>query len=230
MRNALLTGMMVLMLLGCSSKKESDQPAIDIGAKRIGNIIMPLELGNWWSYNVYGLDTAQNTLRQMLLDTLMVISDTTVNQERWFHIGGLQGTEGWVINREDGFWFAPPGQKPFLFAKYPADVGDTFSSVIGNANAHTTVAGIGVEVKSPAGTYYCYKYSQKVEPSNAVTNYYFAPGVGLVKMEIMDRSGRQPMAMDQLAGLNVISRQEALRRQYWKEHGGDSAKGKDSGQ
>jgi hypothetical protein len=232
MRNVLLTGVMVFILLGCSSKKESDQSSIDIGAeaKRIGNIIMPLELGNWWSYNVYGLDTAQNTLRPILLDTLMVISDTTVNQERWFHIGGLQGTEGWVINREDGFWFAPPGQKPFLFAKYPAEVGDTFSSVIGSVNAHTTVEGIGVEVKSPAGTYYCYKYSQRVEPSNAITNYYFAPGVGLVKMEIMDRSGRQPMAMDQLAQLNVISRQEALLRQYRKEHEGDSAKsGKDSG-
>ncbi len=230
MRNALLTGIVILTLLGCSSKKESDEPSIDISpGQRVGNIIMPLEVGNMWVYNVYGLDTAKNELRAILIDTLSVISDTLINRERWFYIGGLQRTEGWVMNRKDGFWFALPVGQPFLFAKYPAEPGDTFTSLIGASTAQTTVEGTGVEVKSPAGTYYCYKYVQKVMPLNAVTNYYFAPGVGLVKMEIMDRSGQQPIAMDMLAELNLISSQEALRRQYLKEHQGDSARSGDSG-
>ena len=224
MKKALLTGIVILTLLGCSGKEESDEPKIDIGGTpRIGNIIMPLEVGNWWSYTIYGLDSARNMLRPILIDTLMVSSDTTINQERWFFMGGLQGTSGLVMNRRDGFWFAPAGAQPFLFAKYPAEVGDTFSSLIGDVPAHTTVEANGVEVKSPAGTYLCYKYVQKVEPSNAITNYYFAPGVGLVKMEIMDRAGQKPMAMNLLAKLNLISRQEALRQEYRREHQRDSA-------
>jgi hypothetical protein len=225
MRNALLAGLVILTLLGCSSKKEAEEePSIDISpGQRVGNIIMPLEIGNMWVYNVYGIDTAQKQLRPILVDTLSVISDTVINSERWFYMAGLQGTEGWVQNRKDGFWFALPGAQPFLFAAYPAQPGDTFTSLIGKSTAHTTVAGTGVEVKSPAGTDYCYKYVQKVAPVNATTNYYFAPGVGLVKMEIMDRSGQQPMAMDLLNEVNLINRQKALQQKYLKEHSGDSA-------
>lgn len=227
MRNALLTGIVILTLLGCSSKKESEeQPAINISpGQRVGNIIMPLEVGNMWVYDVYGLDTTSNQLKPMLVDTLSVLSDTLANRERWFYMGGLQGTEGWVQNRKDGFWFTLPGGQPFLFAKYPAQPGDTFSSVIGKTTTQTTVEGTGVEVQAPAGTYYCYKYIQKVKALNAVTNYYFAPGVGLIKMEIMDQSGMRPVAMDLLAKVNVISRQEALRRQYLQEHPGDTTGG-----
>ncbi len=225
MRNAFLAAIVILTLLGCSSKKESEEePSIDITpGQRVGNIIMPLEIGNMWVYNIYGLDTANNQLRVIKVDTLSVVSDSIINRDRWYYIGGLQRTEGWVQNRKDGFWFALPGTQPFLFAKYPAQAGDTFTSLIGSSTARTTVAGTGVEVKSPAGTYYCYKYVQKVAPMDVITNYYFAPGVGLVKMEIMDRSGQQPMAMDMLTELNIISRQEALRRQYLKEHPGDTA-------
>jgi hypothetical protein len=230
MRNALLTGIVILTLLGCSSKKESEEPSIDISpGQRVGNIIMPLEIGNMWVYNIYGLDTASNQLREILVDTLAVVHDTIINRERWFYIGGLQRTKGWVSNRKDGFWFALPGGLPFLFAKYPAQPGDTFSSLIGSTMTHTTLEGTGEEVKSPAGTYYCYKYVQKVVPSDIITNYYFAPGVGMVKMEIMDRSGQRPIAEDLLSKLNIISQQEALRRKYMKEHPGDSARSSDSG-
>ncbi len=224
MRNALLAGIVILTLLGCSSKKEAEEePSIDISpGQRVGNIIMPLEVGNMWVYSVYGLDTAQNELRPILVDTLTVVSDSVINRERWFYMGGLQRTEGWVSNRKDGFWFALPGGQPFLFAKYPAQPGDTFSSLIGKSTAHTTVAGTGVEVKSPAGTYYCYKYVQKIPPLDATTNYYFAPGVGLVKMEIMDRSGRQPMAMDLLNEVKLENRQQALQQEYLKEQSADS--------
>jgi len=208
MRKAILAGMIVLVVAGCSKKKESEEPSIDITpVHRIGNIIMPLEVGDMWVYDIYGLDTAKNQLRPMMVDTLSV--DTIYNRERWYHIGGLQGTEGSVINREDGFWFAFPGQPPFLFAKYPAELGDTFSGVIGNTTTLTTVEGTGVEVKTPAGTYFCYKYAQRVKPTNAITNYYFAPGVGLVKMEIMDRSGMHPVAVDVLRELNIEYNQQA---------------------
>ncbi len=216
MKRLLCLAAVMLMLVGCGDKKESEEPAIDLGldVRRVGNIIMPLEVGNAWVYQIYALDTAGNALRLASIDTLMVVEDTTVNYERWFRVTGLPRTEGWVINREDGFWFARPNEQPFLFAKFPAEVGDRYTSTIGQVEAHTTLAAISVEVTVPAGTYLCHKYIQKIGPLEATTNYYFAPGIGLVKMSIMDRSGTSPMVENYLSDLKLISRKEALRREY----------------
>ena len=60
--------------------------------------------------------------------------------------------------------------------------------------AITTVAAIGLEVNCPAGTFFCHKYMQTVGPRKVTTNYYIAPGVGLIKMEILDRTGAYAIA------------------------------------
>jgi hypothetical protein len=209
----------LLLICGCGDEKESEVPAFDYDAtgKRIGNIIVPLQVGNVWEYQVYALDTAVNDLRMIKIDTLTVYKDTSVNAERWYKMGGLQGTEGWVTNRKDGFWFARLNQQPFLFAKYPVKVGDRYTSLIGNVEAEITVAEIGAEVAVPAGTFRCHKYVQKVGPMEATTIFYFAPGVGLVKMSLMDRTGKRPIGENRLSVVTLISAREALQREHEKQ-------------
>ncbi len=212
----LLGSILVLVLFcGCGGKEESEEPAFDYDAtgKRIGNIIMPLEVGNMWEYQIFALDTAVNDLRMIKVDTFAVVEDTAVNAERWFHIGGLQGTEGWVTNRRDGFWFARLNEDPFLFAKFPAEVGDRYTSTIGTVEAEITVTDVGAEVTVPAGTFRCYRYVQKAGPMGVTTIFYFAPGAGLVKVSLMDRTGQRPIGENRLSNVTLISRQEALQRQ-----------------
>lgn len=208
--------LMTLLICGCGDKKESEEPAFDYDAtgKRPVSIIVPLEVGNMWEYQIYAMDTAVNDLRMIKTDTLEVVEDTAVNAEQWFHVGGLQGSEGWVTNREDGFWFARPNEQPFLFAKFPAEVGDRYTSMIGDVEAQTTVAEIGIEVAVPAGVFRCHKYVQKAGTMQVTTIFYFAPGVGLVKMSLMDRTGKTPIGENRLADLTLLSRREALLRNY----------------
>jgi len=211
-------GVMLMMLLicGCGNKEESEEPAFDYDAtgKRPTHIIVPLEVGNMWEYQIYALDTAVNDIRMLKTDTLEVVEDTSVNAERWFHVGGLQGSEGWVTNRKDGFWFARPNEQPFLFAKFPAEVGDRYTSVIGEVEAQITVAEIGAEVTVPAGTFRCHKYVQKAGAMQVTTVFYFAPGIGLVKMSLLAPPGERLIGENRLSGLNLLSREEALLRDY----------------
>lgn len=192
---------MVLALLGCGEKKsETDTPGntnlleIREGAAKI----FPLATNTEWIYNVSALDTTVNALRVIKVDTLRIVSDTLIEGVKWFKTMGLGLDNAYAINWNDGLYYAFAGDKPFLFAKYPADVGDTFASMIGQVEAKTIVAAVGLEVKVPAGSFFCHQYSQKIGGPGMTTNYYLAPGVGLIKMEILDRTGTKPIIENQL--------------------------------
>ena len=193
--------LLVLFLAGCGG--EEGEPDADtrqgIIETRVGTgKIIPLAAGHKWIYEVRALDTTVNALRAFRVDTFHVVRDTIINNGQWFEIDGLGRDRGFGTNLPDGFWYARPGENPFLFAKYPAAVGDTFTSTIGEIEAKTTVAATDLKISTSAGDFYCYKYMQKIGPQEMTTNYYFAPGVGLIKMEIMDQFGKSPVAENRL--------------------------------
>jgi len=191
----LLLAVLIIVVLGCRGKEEEKTPAIDLGQpQRIGNIILPLKVGTSWIYHVYAMDTSTQKMRVFLIDTMRVLRDTVIENTRWHEIDGLQGGHGYAVNWSDGLWFVRPGDQPFLFAKYPAEAGDEYKSVISGVEVTTKVVASDQKVTSPAGEFFCYKYAQSVGPDKVTTNYYFAPGVGLIRTEIMDRSGVSPAA------------------------------------
>lgn len=193
--------LLMLFLAGCGGdKSEPDKDTTEgIIETRVGTgKIIPLAAGHKWIYEVRALDTTVNALRAFRVDTFYVVRDTVINNGRWFEIDGLGRDRGLGTNLPNGFWYARPGENPFLFAKYPAAVGDTFTSTIGQVEAKTTVAATDQKISTAAGEFFCYKYVQKVGPQELTTNYYFAPGVGLIKMEIMDKPGKSVLAENRL--------------------------------
>jgi hypothetical protein len=174
------------------------------GPAGVGDIIMPLQAGNQWVFQIIALDTTVNALRPFKVDTFSVIRDTFVGNTYWYEIDGLGPDRGFAVNWKDGLWFVRPPDEPFLLAKYPAVLGDEYVSFIGGIKATTKVVALDAKITVPAGTYFCYKYQQSVAPEPMITNYYFAPGVGLVKMEIMDKSGKSPMAENQLMKITLM--------------------------
>lgn len=190
---------LVICLIGCGSEDGDSEASKSVIETREGKAkIFPLEIGVSWIYEVKTLDTAVNALRVIRVDTLSIIDDTIIDGTKWYEIDGLAGEKAYGTNWQDGLYYARSGQKPFLFAKYPAEVGDTFTSTIGQIEAKSTVAATGLEIKVPAGTFYCHQYTQVVGPQKVTTNYYFAPGMGLIKMEVIDRRGKTPIIENRL--------------------------------
>lgn len=192
----LALAIMLTICLGCGDgnqeRREESESAQDsiLQMGRLADIIMPLAVGNMWVFQVNALDTSVNAMRRIGIDTFRVVRDTTIANSRWYELRGLQ-SDGYAINWTNGCWFAVPGSDPFLFAKYPAAVGDTFTSVIGGVEARYQVVATGAEITVPAGRFFCYHYRQRIGPRGPTSNYYFAPGVGLVKLEIFDPGGRK---------------------------------------
>jgi len=200
----IVLSLIVITLIGCGGNKdESDSDTSkSVIETRVGMTkILPLEVGTKWIYQVSGFDTTVNQLRPFKVDTFNVAGDTTINHVVWYEIYGLGGDHALATNLGDGLYYAHFGYQPFLFVKYPINVGDTFSSNIGQIHAITQLVADDIELHVPAGDFYCYKYAQAAGPQKVMTNYYFAPGVGLIKMEILDRTGKYPMAENKLIAI-----------------------------
>lgn len=202
----LLFIVLIALTAGCS--KDSDKSKDDVEVPPIeyrqGKAkIMPLAAGATWVYQIEALDTTQNILRPIKVDSFMILRDTLIQNVRWYEFDGLGPDRGFAINWDDGLWMVRPPDSPFIFVKYPAVIGDTFTSVIGKVETKNRVVATDLEVTVPAGVFHCYKYEQKVGPIPMTTNFYFAPGAGLIKMEIMDRNGARPMGQAYLVAMKA---------------------------
>jgi hypothetical protein len=155
---------------------------------------------------MHALDTATNTMRIFKIDTFKVLGDSVMGGVKWFEIDGLGPDRGFMTNTGDGLYFGRYGAEPFLFAKYPAQLGDTFTIAMGPVEAVNKVVGVDLETVVPAGTFFCYKYQQKVGARQFTTNFYFAPGVGLIKMEILDASGTEAIAYSVLKEISHMQK------------------------
>jgi len=190
------------LMAGCS--KDSDQKSAEVNvASNVAKPLMPLEIGNYWVFQLSALDTTINMVRPAAVDTFKVVGDTLIDNEKWYFVTGLGPDRGIVCNRADGFWNLRPGTPPAMFAKYPAVVNEVFKDSIGTLELINQVASTNQEVIVPAGTYQCYKYHQTATGRDIATNYFFAPGKGLIKMEIATIKGNQPLVITELMESNV---------------------------
>jgi hypothetical protein len=189
---ALLAGIAALNC-GCSNR------LAPTGSKAV---IMPLAVGNRW------IGTTHPLRGDDLFDTLRIIRDTVVGNERWYvtsngvmlanHPDGLYTWEIWAARRDQG--------KPTRALKFPVAVGDALNDLgnfrrvyehgdsgdVESIREVLTVVSTDTLVDVPAGRYHCIKAVLKryradgspdpVQFSNDGP-LYFAPGIGLLKTE-----------------------------------------------
>jgi hypothetical protein len=193
---------LILLMLGCGkSEQEQSRPVAKMPAAVGG--ILPLKIGNNWIYELYGMDTTSNRMRVFKIDTFSVIGDTLINDSLWYVLDGLGEDSTMARNIENGLWFLRKGRPPFLFAKYPAVLGDKYNTVSEAVELSTEVISTGARINVPAGPFTCFKYQQIVDPPHAINNFYFAPGVGLIKMDILDQAGEKPLVFAALREINI---------------------------
>lgn len=198
------------LLIGCSEKEKSDDEFATpdfLAQKREGKTkLIPFDINIEWVYEMHALDTSTHSMRIFKIDTFKVISDTMIGGTSWYEIDGLGQDKGFMSNQNEGLYFAQYGSEPFLWAKYPAELGDTFTVTMGTFEARNQLTAVDLETIVPAGIFYCHKYQQKIGPKGITTNFYFAPGVGLIKMEILNVSGTEPVAYSALKEIRHVQK------------------------
>lgn len=173
--------------LGCSKN-----PVIEIK----GGVIMPLNSGmHWYGTQRSFTDKDDNISRSIIIYSLG--ESVTFDNETWFEFIKIYDTDTsrldmLVTNRDDGLWIwythiDSLSGEPDLWAKYPATVGDTFSTRT-HPMEKITVENTNSIVWAPSGIFRSYNYRvNALDIGNApILNRYFSPNVGLVKTEYFD--------------------------------------------
>lgn len=147
-----------LLLMGCKDDNIIVNPPSEIPE------IVPLKVGNTWSYQTTVYDTSGNIV-STTVDSFSVVSDTLINGKKYFIFSS--GALRW--NNDTGFWITMAPDSLLLY-KYPANVGDEYSYSLKVICKDSSIV-------VPKGTFKCYGYSGLVAID------YVSPGVGLVKEE-----------------------------------------------
>ena len=129
------------------------------------SVILPLKVGNIWTYQCTMTDSLGSMFASFSQST-SIVSDTLLNGRRTF----LFSTGDYFWNENSGFWIQSPGKQPLLVYKYPANLGESYGQLI-------TVIFKDSTINTPKGNFNCYGYSSGI----AITS--VAPGIGKVKSE-----------------------------------------------
>jgi len=165
-------------IISCS---EDDNP---VTPHDIPDVIMPLELGNSW---VYQLTTFKpdGSIRRTDTVTFSVFSDTLIENERWFVWGQKVTTQVFCTNRTDGLWYWHENDTvPGLSAMYPAEAGDRFTDAYCD-----TIHVVSTDhlVTVPGGTFSCFLYEKPPAHHQQAQRWryrgYFSPNIGQIRVE-----------------------------------------------
>jgi hypothetical protein len=148
--------------------------------------IYPLKVGNSWDY-IYTSFREDGSTIDTEVRTYSVVGETVISGEYWYQMEMKQGTTTFTIaqlaNRSDGTWLslAPGSSTPHLLYKYPASVGDSYSSGV---DGLTTVSVLEKEASRSVpgiGTYrHCHVYRMTPQGKTGYTDVTVAPGVGIL--------------------------------------------------
>ena len=152
-------------------------------------VIMPLKIGNQWTY--------ENTLfatniYPIMRDTLItkIVGDTIYQNEEWF-----KTSDNWYYsNRSNGAFLTFLPYKPSLIAKYPCFVGDTFYCE--GYNTFKKVISTNGVVATSLGSFICIQYRHTGIDLSSNTSWYidefYCPNYGLIREDYyhMNASGQ----------------------------------------
>jgi hypothetical protein len=166
--------------MNCS---DDDNSAGSDGNSAAG-VIWPLAVGNEWNYVYFEYDSTGAPLDEGA-DKILITDTTTIDEISWY----AANTETMLQNRSGGCWWIPAGGgAPSVLFKYPAAVGDVYTS--GGLNELVMqLQDKNVQVTVGQQAYIAYKYKRLYIGSDLRQYYYVVPSVGIVKWEDTDESG-----------------------------------------
>lgn len=173
---------LVFLLHGCKSK------IVDSDTSNSIKVIQPLTVGSEWHYKTFGF-WPDGSNKDFISDYILKIKmDTIINGITWALIIRLPecddcGFGEYLCNRTDGLWWGFPlegDSLSWLRLPYPSRIG--VEAI--NPYNEWWVENIDTIIKVPAGTFKCYHYKTKeiFGSQDLINDYFYSPGVGLVRL------------------------------------------------
>ena len=167
-----------------------------------GKAIMPLQVGNTWTYKRTKWHGVPSRTYTAVIDTITVSLSgyQNINNNKWFIIKNatdfIPQYFDLVRNKADGLWCGNSGtiSDSGMMFKYPAQANDLY--LYGHTYYHEqmSVDSIDEMVTVPKGSFKCVKYSQKLiaYPISLC----LTPGIGLIRYTQEESPGFHKMALE----------------------------------
>jgi len=94
MRNFIYLGALVVLFASC----EKNDPTKVIETKDSANFF-PMEIGNYWVYEVYIIDTSGRAEKMGVVDSTIIVGDTLIKNEKYFVFHDFWGSRGSKLTR-----------------------------------------------------------------------------------------------------------------------------------
>lgn len=163
-----------LLFIGC---KDNDENPVQPSSNN--QSIIPLKIGNSWTYKVTTFDENGNILHTWQ-DIRQIEKDTLIQNEKWFFY-----YYEWRCSRSDGIYSYKPNtsKQYYLEYKYPGNVNETYS--LGYITV--TIISTNQNITVPKGNFVTYKY-RFLNPTDEYEYDYLSPNIGPVLMEYYSKN------------------------------------------
>ncbi|HEX7070294.1 MAG TPA: hypothetical protein VF190_05795 [Rhodothermales bacterium] len=159
-----------VLVSACDSGPDSPAPP---------DSILPLEVGNRWIFERTLTDATGDTLL-VEPDTVTIVGDTLIANERWFVVAGSSPHSqncfgGLEALRDDGIWFRADAASPaYLQFACPAEDGTSYPYAPQSYVGEATVASTSAETPGQPG-HPGYLYEVRLDSMLSWPNFAFAP-------------------------------------------------------
>ena len=181
-RMALCLTALMLMSLHCRQESNPNETGPLIHDNSVG--LTPFKIGNKWVFQFLSYDST-GTLQTTFTDSITVIRDTLIGNEKWYKIPGFKPADvdywDWYTNRSDGIWVLRKyldSAIAFLTFKFPTIPGDGWGNVI-----HDSTRTLSIEQQADTSIMYEDHY-QLFKSDGVRYYYYFVPSKGWSVFEI----------------------------------------------
>jgi hypothetical protein len=169
--------MLVVALLAISASCHKSNP---VAPNPTALQIVPLTVGNTWSYDGVFYDTTGSVL-QVYGELHLVQQDSSLYGRTYYVYDGL------CANTDSGLvqtYSSPSSTYSFLIYRYPAQLGYSYRS----GNFIAVVSQLDTLVQVPAGSFHCIRYTYTYDSLKCYEEY-VTPGIGRVKRVAYYSSG-----------------------------------------
>jgi hypothetical protein len=158
--------------------------------------IVPLSVGNTWSYSGISYDTL-GSIVESYLESSGVSNDSIISAVRYF----LYDNSWWSSNTDTGLVCLYRQGSQYLY-KYPVVKGEKFLSIFGD----TYVSCVDTIIQVPAGSYNCIRYEHLVNGNIRYQTKFISPGNGVVKFITYQSafSEKEDQRVVSIAALNSV--------------------------
>lgn len=164
--------------LSCSKNDNGSDPNPNIESS-----ILPLSVGNSWNFQFTQLDSAGNIVKSSL-EPMAISTTRFLDGRTWYQFNEVLFDTKQIFTAIDkNIWTANENdlaESFSLFAKYPAEIGETYQGWM-DFHGNVTVVSTGYNISVAAGDFNCYYY--KIDFSTSTWHFYLAPNVGWIKVE-----------------------------------------------